>query len=124
MTSAKAGDSQSSGTLQAGGESALAKLSYAGVGNNYVQFALNLPLPGDAMAVGGFFRRDPANAVKPLFSFRVTDGGGETYGYFTPELCRYRGCQKEAHLKPADAAVADRRLARHSGNENAPAAET
>jgi hypothetical protein len=85
MASAKIGDSQSTGTLQADGASALANLSYAGVANNYVQFTLNLPLPSDALAVGGFFRRDAANVVKPIFSFRVTDSRGTTYGYFTPE---------------------------------------
>lgn len=84
LLSGKAPDSQSTGVIESAGGSGIAHLTYAGTGNDYVTFPLNLPLPSNTLAVGGFFRRDPASPVTPLFSFRVTDSNGQTLGYFTP----------------------------------------
>ena len=75
-------DSKSTGTLTPGLGEAQARLSFAGVSNNYVSFPVSLPLPADAVAVGGLFRPDPANRVTLGYALRVRDARGEWFGYF------------------------------------------
>ena len=75
-------DSRSTGTLTPGPDGARARLSFAGVSNNYVSFPVALPLPADAVAVGGLFRPEAANRVTLGYALRVRDARGEWFGYF------------------------------------------
>lgn len=85
MASAKAGDSQSTGTIKAAQDGAMVQLGYAEVGNDYIAIPLALPFPAGTLAVGGIFRRESGDSPgTTLFLFRVSDGSGETCGYFAP----------------------------------------
>ena len=75
-------DSKSTGTLTPGPGGAHAQLSFAGVSNNYVSFPVSLPLPADAVAIGGLFRPAPSNRVTLSYAPRVLDARGERFGYF------------------------------------------